>query len=101
MTSAQKIQSHIEKTLRIILSSLLLFHFSLSSVPLSHLCCSQSYCLMTHFSPIQYISSLSCMYLTCSNIDLHNHCLLDSSVTCHHIINSELQTPKSKLCMNP
>src|SRR5882672_6704779 len=57
--------------------------------------------LLSHdsFFLIPYISTLSCMYLTCSNIDLHNHCLLDS-LSLLVIVSSTLNSalPTSKLC---
>src|SRR5467141_3234931 len=58
--------------------------------------------LLSHDSlfPIPYISTLSCMYLTCSNIDLRNHCLLDSLlllVIVSSTLNSALRTSELRL----
>src|SRR5882672_1789056 len=78
----------------------LLFHLLLSSVLLSRLCCFPTYCLATHCFPIPYISTLSCMYSTCSNIDLRNHCLLDSLsllVIVSSTLNSALRTSELRL----
>src|SRR5882672_4677844 len=50
--------------------------------------------------PILYISTLSCMYSICSNIDLRNHCLLDSLsllVIVSSTLNSALRTSELRL----
>ena len=40
----------------------------------------------------RYKVSPLCMYLTCSNLNLCNHCLLNVSVTSHLVLNSDLWT---------